>query len=73
MSKDQSEGINHVVFDEKQEESDDMDVEDKKFTAEEIQQLYNQSSATTGSFISQDQKGNGGNNGEDMVFLWVFR
>ena len=60
MSKDQAEGNNHVRFDDKQEESEDMDVVDEEFTAEEIKQLYNQSvssAATTGTSIGQEQSG----------------
>jgi len=68
MRKDQSAGNNHVRFDDHQDESGDMDVVDEEFTAEEIQQLYNQSvtSATAvGPSTCQEQSGNGTNNGED--------
>jgi hypothetical protein len=60
-------GNNHVRFDNKQAESDDMDVVAEEFSAEEIKQLYNQSvsSATTGSSTCQEQSGNGTKKGED--------
>eukprot|EP00091_Calanus_sinicus_P024820 TRINITY_DN9111_c0_g1_i1.p1 TRINITY_DN9111_c0_g1~~TRINITY_DN9111_c0_g1_i1.p1 ORF type:complete len:154 (+),score=45.60 TRINITY_DN9111_c0_g1_i1:337-798(+) len=68
INRDAAQGNNHVRFDYKHEESDNMEVVDEDFTAEEIKQLYNQSvssAATTGSSISQEQSGNRTNNGQD--------
>jgi len=66
MSKDQTEGNNHVRFDDKQEEeSENMDVVDEEFTAEEIKQLYNQSVSSATTTMSQEQSRNGTNNGEN--------
>jgi len=66
MSKDQTEGNNHVRFDDKQvDESENMDVVDEEFTAEDIKQLYNQSVCSATTTMGQEQSRNGTNSGEN--------